>query len=265
MTDRYSKYTKFEFDRPADRVLRITLNNPKTYNSLDAVGDRDWVAELVFVGAMIATHLSRLAEDLIVFSTEEFGFVRVPDAYTTGSSLMPQKRNPDGLEIARGTAARLLGDLAAAVSMLKGLPSGYNKDLQDDKRLLFSTFDTLMLVLPPTRETVAMLAFDDAALSAAAEDEALLATDLADELVRRGVPFRKAHAAVGALLRAGDAAGARLVDLPDSAWHAAHPAFIEGGRPILSAHASVEARSVEGGSSRSAVAAELALARRSLG
>ena len=252
---------------PVDRTLLKELLGFRAVstNSLDAVGDRDWVAELVFVGTMVATHLSRIAEDLIVFSTEEFGFVRIPDAYTTGSSLMPQKRNPDGLEIARGMAARLIGDLTAAVAMLKGLPSGYNKDLQDDKRLLFSTFDALLLVLPLTRETVAALAFDHAALNAAAEDESLLATDLADELVRRGVPFRQAHAAVGGLLRAGDAAGLPLAELPDSAWQAAHPAFMQGGRPPLSAFASVEARGVDGGSSRAAVAAEIALARRTLG
>ena len=159
----------------------------------------------------------------------------------------------------------LIGDLTAAITMLKGLPSGYNKDLQDDKRLLFSTFDTLLLLLPPTRETVAAMTFDVDRLNDAAGDEALLATDLADELVRRGVPFRQAHAAVGQLLRLGDAAGLPLVELPDSAWEAAHPKFLEGGRPPLSALASVEARGVSGGSSRAAVTAEIAAGRRSLG
>lgn len=251
---------------PVDRTLLKELLGFRRIsdNSLDAVGDRDWVCELIFVASMIGTHLSRLAEDLIVFSSEEFAFVTMPDAYTTGSSLMPQKRNPDGLELARGTAARLIGDLTASVTMLKGLPSGYNKDLQDDKRLLFSAFDALLLVLPPTRETIAAMTFNAATVAAAAEDEALLATDLADELVRRGVPFREAHGAVGMLLRMGDAAGRKLVDLPDEAWSQAHPAFLSGGRPELSAFASVEARNVAGGSSKSAVAAEIAAAHRLL-
>ncbi len=252
---------------PVDRTLLKELLGFRAVsdNSLDAVGDRDWVCELLFVGAMIGTHLSRLAEDLIIFSTEEFAFVTMPDAYTTGSSLMPQKRNPDGLELARGVSARLIGDLTASITMLKGLPSGYNKDLQDDKRLLFSTFDALLLVLPPTRETIAALTFDAGRLSDAAEDEALLATDLADELVRRGVPFREAHGAVGQLLRSGEAAGVPLVSLPDAAWEAAHPKFLEGGRPPLSALASVEARGVAGGSSRAAVAAEIAAGRTRMG
>jgi argininosuccinate lyase len=234
-------------------------------NSLDAVGDRDWVCELMFVATMIGTHLSRIAEDLIIFSTEEFAYVTMPDAYTTGSSLMPQKRNPDGLELARGMAARLIGDLTASITMLKGLPSGYNKDLQDDKRLMFSTFDALMLVLPPTRETIAMLAFRTDRLADAVEDEPLLATDLADELVRRGVPFREAHAAVGSLLKMGDAAASRLADLPDEAWGQAHPAFLAGGRPQMTALASVEARGVAGGSSKAAVLAEIAQGRKALG
>lgn len=251
---------------PVDRTLLKELLGFRSIseNSLDAVGDRDWVCELMFVASMIGTHLSRLAEDLIVFSTEEFAFVTMPDAYTTGSSLMPQKRNPDGLEIARGMAARLIGDLVSAIAMLKGLPSGYNKDLQDDKRLLFSTFDALLLVLPPTRETIAAMTFDATRLSAASEDEALLATDLADELVRRGVPFREAHAAVGKLLRIGDAAGSALKSLPDEAWGQAHPSFLDGGRPELSARASVEARGVAGGSSRAAVMAEIAAARKAI-
>ncbi|MEJ2187635.1 MAG: argininosuccinate lyase, partial [Gemmatimonadota bacterium] len=124
-------------------------------NSMDAVADRDWVSELVFVAALVAAHLSRLAEDLVLFSTTEFGFVQLPEAYTTGSSLMPQKRNPDGLELARGRAARLAGQAAAGLNLLKGLASGYQKDLQEDKTLLFDAFDTLAALLPVTRETVA--------------------------------------------------------------------------------------------------------------
>jgi argininosuccinate lyase len=226
-------------------------------NSLDAVGDRDWVCELAFCSAMVGAHLSRLAEDLIIFSTEEFGFADLPEAYTTGSSLMPQKRNPDGLELARGLSARLLGELTAAVAMLKGIPSGYNKDLQEDKRILFASIDTLATLLPTTRETVAGLRFHGDRLADAAEDEGLLATDLADELVRRGVPFREAHGVVGRLLRRAEAEGSTLAGLPDSIWAEAHPSFGGAGRPVVTAERSVEARGVAGGTSRAAVEAQI--------
>ena len=252
---------------PVDRaLLRDRLGfRSVAQNSIDTVGDRDWICELLFVAAMLGTHLSRLAEDLILFSTEEFGFLELPEAYTTGSSLMPQKRNPDGLELARGMAGRLIGELTAALAMVKSLPSGYNKDLQEDKRLLFGAFDALTLLLPATRETVAGLRFRAGKLAEAVADEALIATDLADELVRRGVPFREAHGAVGRLLRAADAAGLPPSGLPADAWAAAHPSFLAGGIPILSAENSVEARSVEGGTSRSAVLAQLEAADRALG
>jgi argininosuccinate lyase len=234
-------------------------------NSLDAVGDRDWVCEVVFDATLVGTHLSRLAEDLILFSGEEFDFITLPEAYTTGSSLMPQKRNPDGLELARGMAARLIGETTAALAMLKGVPSGYNKDLQEDKRLLFSALDTLFALLPATRETVAGLRFKPEVLSAAVEDEALLATDLADELVRRGVPFRDAHGAVGRLLRRAEADGVAVRDLPDAALAEVHPGFLQGARPALSAERSVEARSVAGGTARAAVLAQIEQARAALG
>jgi argininosuccinate lyase len=233
-------------------------------NSLDAVGDRDWVCEIVFVAALTGSHLSRLAEDLIIFSSDEFGFVILPEAYTTGSSLMPQKRNPDGLELARGKAARLIGDVAAALAMLKGLPSGYNKDLQEDKTLLFAAIDTLLLVLPPTRETVADLQFNEAKLASVVEREDLLATDIADELVRRGVPFREAHGAVGKLLRKAESHGASVSDLPDASWTEVHPAFSAGPIPHPTAERSVEARKLAGGTARAAVLQQIAEAERLL-
>lgn len=241
---------------PVDRTLLKELLGFRsiTHNSLDTVGDRDWICEITFVAAMIGAHLSRLAEDLIIFSSEEFGFVKLPEAYTTGSSLMPQKRNPDGLELARGKAARLAGDVAAALSMLKGLPSGYNKDMQEDKPLLFDAVDSLLLLLPPTRETVAGLKWQPAVLDAAfAKYDDLLATDLADALVKRGVPFREAHGVIGRLLRAADQADCSIRELPDSAWESAHPALVRGGRPEISPEASVEARAVYGGTARSSV------------
>jgi argininosuccinate lyase len=251
---------------PVDRTLlkELLAFRGITENSLDAVGDRDWICELLFVAAMLGTHLSRLAEDLIVFSTDEFGLIVLPDAYTTGSSLMPQKRNPDGLELARGMAARLIGNVTAALAMVKSVPSGSNKDLQEDKRLLFDALDALALLLPATRETVAALEFRTDRMAEAVADEALIATDLADELVRRGVPFREAHSAVGKLLRASDAAGVPPGKLPDSAWREAHEAFLKDGRPELDAMASTEARSVHGGTSKSAVQAQIGEAHRSL-
>jgi argininosuccinate lyase len=233
-------------------------------NSLDAVGDRDWVCELVFVAALTGAHLSRLAEDLIIFSSDEFGFVQLPESYTTGSSLMPQKRNPDGLELARGKAARLTGDVAGALAMLKGLPSGYNKDMQEDKTLLFSAIDAMLLVLPPTRETVAHLKFNTDVLNAAADQEDVLATDIADELVRRGVPFREAHGAVGKLLRVADELGVALSELPAEQWTRVHPAFGNGAIPHPTAESSVEVRQAIGGTGRAAVLQQLAEAANAL-
>jgi argininosuccinate lyase len=252
---------------PVDRTLLKELLGFRATspNSIDAVGDRDWVAELVFVASLIGAHLSRLAEDLIVFSSQEFGYVTLPEAYTTGSSLMPQKRNPDGLELARGMAARLIGDTTAALAMLKGIPSGYNKDLQEDKRLLFSALDALRALLPATRETVAGIAFHESVLARAVDDEGLLATDLADELVRRGMPFREAHGVVGRLLRRADEAGIGIRDLTDAQWADVHPLLVERGRPEVSAETSVEARRVAGGTARAAVVAQLGEAVAALG
>ena len=233
-------------------------------NSLDAVSDRDWVCELVFVSALTGAHLSRLAEDLIIFSSDEFGYVKLPESYTTGSSLMPQKRNPDGLELARGKAARLAGDVAGALAMLKGLPSGYNKDMQEDKALLFSAIDAMLLVLPPTRETVAQLVFNTETLERVANSEDVLATDIADELVRRGVPFREAHGAVGKLLRTADEAGVSLKELPADVWIGVHAAFGAGPIPRPTAELSVEARQAVGGTGRSAVLQQIAQAHSAL-
>jgi len=244
---------------PVDRTLLKELLGFRgtTQNSIDTVGDRDWVCELIFVATMAGTHLSRLAEDLIVFSSQEFGFVSLPDAYTTGSSLMPQKRNPDGLELARGKAARLIGDLTAAIMMLKGTPSGYNKDFQEDKTLLFDTVDTMLVVLPATRETIAGLTFHASALTSAADDDDLLATDIADELVRRGVPFREAHGIVGRLLRAAEAAGVRPRDLDAAEWGRVDPRLVTPHKPAISPEHSVEARRARGGTARNAVLAQL--------
>jgi argininosuccinate lyase len=178
-------------------------------NSLDAVADRDHVAEFLFAAALTGVHLSRLAEDLIVFANPAFGFVRLDERYSTGSSLMPQKRNPDPLELARGKAGRLAGHLAGFLATLKGLPSGYNKDLQEDKEPLFDAYDTLSALLPPLAGLVRALTLVPARMRAAL-DEGMLATDLADYLVGRGVPFRQAHGLAGQAVRLAETKGVSL-------------------------------------------------------
>jgi argininosuccinate lyase len=246
-----------------DRTLLKELLGFRTVsmNSIDAVGDRDWICDVLYVASTIGIHLSRLAEDLIIFSSDEFRYVVLPEAYTTGSSLMPQKRNPDGLELARGMAAISIGELTSALAMLKGTPSGYNKDFQEDKRLLFGAVEALEKLLPTTRETIAGLRFSKERLAEALADESLLATDLADELVRRGVPFREAHGAVGRLLRASDEHGVPVSQLPPEVWGGVHAAFLTPHLPVMSPDASVDARSIQGGTGRASVLNQIEAAR----
>ena len=232
-------------------------------NSIDAVSDRDFVAELLFAATMIGTHLSRLAEDLIIYGTSEFGFVQFGDSYTSGSSMMPQKRNPDALELARGSAARVLGDLTTLLATLKGLPSSYNKDLQDDKRVLFDAVDTLLLVLPAVAGALAECEFKPQRMKAALSST-MMATDLADYLVRRGATFREAHSAVGRLVRQCEDEKLELHTLPLSAFTAAHALFAQDVFDALSAHQSVELREVDGGTGPSAVRAQLEAAQKAL-
>jgi argininosuccinate lyase len=193
---------------PLDRVLVAKLlgfvdanGKPQlTQNSMDAVSDRDFAVEFCAAGALLAVHLSRLAEDLILWTSAEFNFIKIADAYTTGSSLMPQKKNPDIAELARGKSGRVIGNLVALLTLLKGLPMTYNRDLQEDKERVFDTADT---VRATTRLMAAMLRntkVNRAACAAAASDPTLLATDLADYLVKKGLPFRQAHHIVGAVV-----------------------------------------------------------------
>jgi argininosuccinate lyase len=225
-------------------------------NSIDAVADRDFIAELLFSLSLLGAHLSRLAEDLILYGSSEFGFVHFGDAYTTGSSMMPQKRNPDALELARASGARMLGDLTALLATLKGLPSGYNKDLQEDKRALFDAVDGILLVLPAVAGTLDELTFETERMTAAVSST-MMATDLADYLVGKGVSFREAHAAVGSLVRQAEEAGVELDALPISAFAAAHSAFGADVHGALSARASVDRREVEGGTGPRAVRTQL--------
>jgi argininosuccinate lyase len=232
-------------------------------NSIDAVADRDFIAELLFALSLLGAHLSRLAEDLILYGSSEFGFVRFGDSFTTGSSMMPQKRNPDALELARASGARMLGDLTALLATLKGLPSGYNKDLQEDKRALFDAFDGIMLVLPAVAGTLDELTFDTERM-AAALSSTMMATDLADYLVGKGVTFREAHAAVGSLVRKAEDSGVELGALPLDTFVATHGAFGADAMEALSARASVERREVEGATGPRAVRAQLEAAVGSL-
>jgi argininosuccinate lyase len=171
-----------------------------TQNSMDAVSDRDFAVEFCGSAALLAVHLSRLAEDLVLWSSSEFNFIRIADAYTTGSSLMPQKKNPDVAELIRGKSARVIGNLVALLTLLKGLPMTYNRDLQEDKERLFDTADTVRAAVRLGAAMLQHAQVNRVACRAAASDPALLATDLADYLVRKGLPFRQAHHAVGALV-----------------------------------------------------------------
>ena len=250
---------------PISRVLlQGSLGfNSLSQNSIDAVGDRDFVAELLFAVAMIATHVSRLAEDLIIYGSGEFGFVQFGDAFTTGSSMMPQKRNPDALELARGSGARAIGDLSTLLSTLKGLPSGYNKDLQDDKRVLFDAVDTVLLVLPAVAGALQETRFNLKRMRSAISSS-MMATDLADYLVEKGATFREAHAAIGSLIRESERDGCELDALPLSSFKAAHRLFGDDVLDWLEPTMSVARREVPGGTGPAAVAAQIQAARESL-
>ena len=233
-------------------------------NSVDAVADRDWICDVAYAGAMAGVHLSRLGEDLVLFSSTEFGFVRLSDGFSTGSSLMPQKRNPDVAELARGKAARLAGNLTGLVTLLKGLPTGYNRDLQEDKEFLFDTVDTLLVVLPAMAGAMETATFRPDRMKAVM-DAQLLATDLADYLVRRGVPFRESHEVVGRLVRRSEEAGVGLSALEAAVFREEHPAFEDDVRQVFDWTRSVDSRDSEGGTSLRAVRRQMAAAREALG
>ena len=232
-------------------------------NSIDAVGDRDFVAELIFCVTLVATHLSRLAEDLILFGSSEFGFVKFGEAFTTGSSMMPQKRNPDALELARASAPRALGDLVTMLGVLKGLPSGYNKDLQDDKRVLFDAVDLMGLVLPAVTGALSELTFDESRMRLALSST-MMATDLADYLVKKGSSFRQAHEAVGTLIQEAERRNCELGDLELGSFTAANPLFGADVYESLNPANSVANRDIPGGTGPEAVKAQLSDAKAAL-
>lgn len=214
-----------------------------TQNSMDAISDRDYVAELLFDFSLVGAHLSRLSEDLILWASSEFGFITLSDAHTTGSSLMPQKKNPDVCELTRGKTGRLYGNLTAILTAIKGLPLTYNRDLQEDKEPLFDSIDTLTLALKVNTEMIAAMEINEEACLAAASDPLLLATDLADWLVKRGVPFRSAHEIVGKAVAASVTSGTPLDQLDLST---VDPAFTADASSIFDLQTALTARSNPG-------------------
>ena len=227
-------------------------------NSLDAIGDRDFAAEFLFNAALLGSHLSRLAEALVLYATTEFGFVTIADAFATGSSIMPQKKNPDVLELTRAKAGSLLGHLTGLLATLKGLPSAYDKDLQEDKPPVFAAFDTLNLMLPVLAGALATMRVNGDRM-AAALDGGLLATELADYLVKKGVPFREAHHLVGQAVQLGP-----LEQLPLASFQALSPAFGADVAQLWDFRAAIDRRNGSGGTGTESVRAQLAAARHRL-
>ncbi|HEY2272900.1 MAG TPA: argininosuccinate lyase [Jatrophihabitantaceae bacterium] len=222
-------------------------------NSIDATASRDVVAEFSFVTAMLAVDLSRIAEEIVLWATKEFGFVNLDDAYSTGSSIMPQKKNPDVAELTRGKAGRLIGDHAGLLATLKGLPLAYNRDLQEDKEPVFDAVDTLHLVLPAVSGMVATLVFDTVRLEHLAPQGFSLATDIAEWLVRQHVPFRVAHEAAGACVRLCEERGIELDELSDDDLAAVSPRLTPAVREVLTVAGSIASRSAKGGTARDRV------------
>lgn len=228
-----------------------------TANSLDAVSDRDFALEALFALATLAMHLSRLAEDVILFASPEFGFVELPDEYSTGSSLMPQKKNPDAWELIRGKSGRIYGALFALFTTLKGLPSSYQRDLQEDKEAFFAAYDQSLAAAKIAAAALAATRFREDRLRAAAQDPALVATEVADYLVAQGIPFREAHEIVGKVLRAADQAGKSIREMPISALKEFSPAFGPELSTVLTLESALARRSVAGGTAPGAVRAAL--------
>ncbi|MGH7991887.1 MAG: argininosuccinate lyase [Limisphaerales bacterium] len=229
-----------------------------TQNSMDAVSDRDFAVEFCAAAALLAVHFSRLAEDLILWTSTEFNFIKIADAYTTGSSLMPQKKNPDIAELARGKSGRVIGNLVALLTLLKGLPMTYNRDLQEDKERLFDTADT---VRATTRLMAAMLRntkVNRAACEAAANDPALLATDLADYLVRKGMPFRQAHHVVGAVVALAEKLGKPLNRLTFTELQSVDKTFGRNALSVFDLKRAMAKRNLTGAPGTKEVAKQLA-------
>jgi argininosuccinate lyase len=259
--------TSLPIDR-AKTAATLGFERP-TQNSLDTVSDRDFAAEIAFACALMGVHLSRLGEELVLWSTTEFGFVSLGEGYCSGSSLMPQKRNPDIAELLRGKPGRLLGDLVALLTVSKGLTLAYNKDLQETQEPLYDAIETTKAVLAVLPGLIATLAFDTERMRAAAQDPALGATDLAEHLVRaKGVPFRRAHEIVGSLVRHAEGKGVSLRDLPTAELPAIAPELDAAALAALDPARAVAARDLVGGPAPAQVRAQcdrLAAELRALG
>jgi argininosuccinate lyase len=251
---------------PIDRrhtAKALGFRAPST-NSLDAVASRDHALEFLSAAAISMTHLSRFAEEIVLWATPEFGFIELPDAFSTGSSLMPQKKNPDVAELIRGKTGRVVGDLMTLLTVVKGLPLAYNRDLQEDKEPLFDACDTLRACLLATARMLPAIGFRRDRMRAATRAGFLTATDAAEYLVRRGVPFRAAHEAVGRMVRELVESGQELHELTSQDLRRFHEAFGEDAPGALEPAGAVDARDLEGGPARNRVAAALRAAHKRL-
>lgn len=253
--------TPFAIDRA--KLAKELGFNSYSQNSLDAVSDRDFVAEALFSFALIGVHLSRLGEDIVLYSNPLFGYITLNDRYSTGSSLMPQKRNADPMELARGKAGRLIGNLTGLLTTLKGLPSTYNKDLQEDKEALFDSFDQLKLLLPVVTAIIRTLQLNPDKMRAAL-DPTMLATDLADYLVAKGMPFREAHHAAGRAVRLAAEQGISFADLSVPSLRVISELFTDDVTSVFDFDASVGRRKAAGGTAPDAVREQIAVARKLL-
>lgn len=235
---------------PEETAKQLGFNGA-TGNSIDAVSDRDFVAEALFILAMVGVHLSRIGEEWCIMATSEFAWAQLDDAFSTGSSIMPQKKNPDMAELARGKAGRLVGNLTGVLTMLKGLPFAYNRDLQEDKEPLFDSIDTLNLVIPAVTGMVATTSFDRERMAAAAPAGFSLATEIADYLVRKNVPFAQAHEAAGKCVALAEGAGKELHQLTDAEFASAHAKLDGEVRKVLSVEGALAGRTTYGGTAPS--------------
>ena len=229
-------------------------------NSIDAVSDRDYVAEALFICATVGLHLSRIGEEWTLWASTEFAWAKVADEYSTGSSIMPQKKNPDMAELARGKSGRLIGNLVSVMTMLKGLPFAYNRDLQEDKEPLFDSIDTLLLVLPAITGMVATTDFDREKMAAAAPTGYSLATEIADYLVRKNVPFASAHEAAGKCVALCEKSSRQLHELNDGEFTSIHPSLDGGVRAVLTVAGALSSRTTAGGTAPALVTEQIKLA-----
>jgi argininosuccinate lyase len=215
-------------------------------NSMDAVSDRDFVVEIEAALALVMVHLSRLAEEIVLWATSEFDFIELPDDYATGSSLMPQKKNPDVAELVRGRTGGVFGALQAMLTTLKGLPLSYNRDLQEDKEGFFTAVDTALQSLDIMARMLSRVRFEVASMERAASDPALLATELAEYLVRKDVPFREAHEVVGRAVKRAASKKLAISSLTGEQWRSLHPAFGDDVEKLFDVHRAVSRREVPG-------------------